>query len=307
MEKHGIGTDASIPVHINNICQRNYVNIGPSRTLIPTNLGIVLVHGYQKIDPELVLPTMRTGEFDSHRYYIHFIVMYLFLAVEQQLNLIAHGSADFRSVLKHAVEIFCMKFQYFVQNISNMDILFEASFSSLGSTGKVFSRCGKCRRYMKYIQSKPSRLHCSHCDETYTLPVKGIVRLYRELKCPLDDFELLAWLNGAKGKSFPLCPYCYNYPPFRDIPKYSGCNSCPHPTCPHSLPSLGVSSCIECSRGILVLDATLAPKWKLVCNNCDVIINCFDEATKVTVDGKNIICFFLYLCQFIKCPLIFSR
>lgn len=96
--------------------------------------------------------------------------------VEKALNLIAAGSADFNAVLKHAVEIFRMKFSFFVQNICVMDSLFESSFASIADSGKAFSRCGKCRRYMKYIQTKPARLHCTQCDDTYTLPKDGTVR-----------------------------------------------------------------------------------------------------------------------------------
>ncbi len=47
-----LGTDASIPVHINNVCLRNYVTVESGRKLKPTNLGIVLVHGYYKIGKE---------------------------------------------------------------------------------------------------------------------------------------------------------------------------------------------------------------------------------------------------------------
>lgn len=114
---------------------------------------------------------------------------------------------------------------------------------------------------------------------------KKYFRAYKELRCPLDDFELLAFSSGTKGRSYPLCPFCYNNTPFKGMPNNPGCNACTHPTCPNSLTMLGVSLCDECDRGILVLDSTSAPKkWKLCCNSCDVIINIFNKATKVTVN-----------------------
>ena len=272
MEKHGVGTDASIPVHINNICTRNYVTIESGRRLVPTNLGIVLVHGYLKIDPDLVKPTMRS-------------------AVEKQLDLIAQGKADFKSVLAHTLEVFTLKFLYFVKNITGMDQLFEVSFSTLAESGRPFSRCGKCRRFMKLVEAKPKRLYCPTCDETYNVPqTNGSLRLHQELKCPLDDFELIYFSAGPKGNSFVFCPYCYSNPPFPGMGTGANCSNCTHPTCSHGLNSLGVSGCVDCEVGTLVLDPASIPKWKLVCNSgkCDTIIKIFDDASKVTVLSQDI-------------------
>lgn len=267
MEKNGIGTDASISVHINNICERNYVQVqSGSRKLVPTALGITLIRGYQCIDPDLCLPDIRSF-------------------IEHQITLVAKGQADHSQVVQHVLNQFRQKFSYFVKQIENMDALFEAQFSPLADSGKALSRCGKCLRYMKYISAQPSRLYCGTCEEVYYLPQKGAIKLYKELTCPLDNFELLiVSFPGPEGKSFPLCPYCFNSPPFEGIDSLYGttagkpgkgagmpCFFCPHPTCRHSVVAQGVCACPECS-GTLILDPLSAPKWKLYCNKCNCLV-----------------------------------
>ncbi|PPS16584.1 hypothetical protein GOBAR_AA03996 [Gossypium barbadense] len=270
MEKNGIGTDASIPVHINNICERNYVQVQAGRRLVPTTLGITLIRGYQCIDPDLCLPDIRSF-------------------IEHQITLVAKGQANHSRVVQHVLQQFMQKFCYFLQQIENMDALFEAQFSPLADSGRNLSRCGKCLRYMKYISAQPQRMFCGTCEEVYYLPQKGTIKLYKELTCPLDNFELLIFsLPGPEGKSFPLCPYCYNSPPFEGIDTLFGsakigstgklgkgagmpCFLCPHPTCRHSVVAQGVCACPECS-GTLVLDPVSAPKWRLYCNKCNCLV-----------------------------------
>ena len=94
MEKHGIGTDASMATHINNICERNYVKLAEGRRLIPTQLGIALVHGYQMVDNELVIPKVRAN-------------------MEYNCTLVAEGKAEILPVVQHCLRLFREKFIYY--------------------------------------------------------------------------------------------------------------------------------------------------------------------------------------------------
>jgi len=126
MEKNGIGTDASISTHIENIQKRNYVELITGRKMKPSKLGLVLAQGYHLIDSSLVLPQVRSD-------------------IESQCNKIAKGLTHKDAVIKHAISIFESKFKFFVENVSKMDVLFSSSFSKLEDIGKPFTRCGHTR------------------------------------------------------------------------------------------------------------------------------------------------------------------
>ena len=190
MEKYSIGTDASIPVHVENIQKRGYAEIATGRKLIPTKLGIMLIHGYRKVDFELIAPKMRAE-------------------VEEQLELVATGRANFQNVLNHTLAIFQKKFHFFVENINQMDSLFETSFTTVASAGRPFTRCGKCSRYFKLIAQKPPRLYCGKCEETYSLPSRHAYDYKchpNEATCPLDNFGLILCVAGG-SRSLLICPY----------------------------------------------------------------------------------------------------
>lgn len=281
MEEAHIGTDASIPVHINNICERNFCKVtGHARMLVPTLLGISLIHGISRIDKQLCGPVVRSQ-------------------VEKYLDSIAVGEASFDEVVKHTLNIFVDKFNFFRDNISRMDELFEASFSNIATTAatsKSLSRCGRCRKYMRLIHKQPARLFCEFCNETYNLPPGGSIKLYQERTCPLDGFELVLWRSGQgeQAKSAVVCPMCYNHPPLENWSstdrKGMSCSFCTIPTCENSMVRTAVMGCNEekCD-GTVLLDPVSAPKWKMACNKCNYCIFLPEGAKKISLSSDKCI------------------
>jgi len=71
---------------------------------VPTPLGYALARGYCEIDPELVLPQVRSN-------------------IEKCCDLIAKGRVDFNKVVSHVLSIFNDKFRYFSLSIGIMEKL----------------------------------------------------------------------------------------------------------------------------------------------------------------------------------------
>ncbi len=74
------------------------------------------------------------------------------------------------------------------------------------------------------ISSMRSRVSYTLAFPCRTAVQGGAIKLYKSLVCPLDGYELLLFsLSGADGKTYPLCPFCYNSPPFEGVAKEGRC------------------------------------------------------------------------------------
>jgi DNA topoisomerase-3 len=295
MEKHGIGTDASIPTHIENVQKRNYVTLESGRRLVPSKLGLVLVQGYHQIDSSLVLPQVRSD-------------------IENQCNKIAKGLASKDAVVRNALALFRGKFDNFVQKIERMDILFSSSFSKLEDVGKPFTRCGLTRRYLQYIPGPPTRLYNKWTETVYPLPSGGDVKQWTGRVCSVPDckFELCMYSVGQPPRTFPLCPRCFNDPAWaldseaesdspsedpvdrqdqakeRQIQRVSGSGSkhlvleCPLPDSHPLIDELTVGADPDDADGVLVLDPHFGPKWRFVSTREPTVVflpNCIEKIT----------------------------
>jgi DNA topoisomerase III len=291
MESNGIGTDASIATHIQNIQNRNYAGLESGRRLVPSKLGLVLCQGYHQIDSGLVLPKIRSD-------------------IEDQCNKIAKGLADRDDVVRRAIEIFHDKFQYFVKNIDKMDMLFGSSFAKLEDVGKPFTRCGLSNRYLQFISGPPQRLYNKYTETVYPLPAGGIVKQWTGRKCTVTDcnFELCLYSCGQPQRTFPLCPNCFNKPEWslaaddtnlnsvdkedlhkeRQIQKVAGKQlvlECPLPDHHPLIEELTVSPDPD-SGGVLILDPHMGPKWRLVSTREPTIVNLPKSIEKIFVMKK---------------------
>lgn len=68
------------------------------------------------------------------------------------------------------------------------------------------------------------------------------MKLYKGLECPLDGYEIVLFsLSGPDGKTYPLCPFCYNNPPFEGAHKVNLAFPCAVLSCLTVNPNQGSS------------------------------------------------------------------
>ncbi len=251
MNANGIGTDATIAEHIAKVRDRGYVMVN-NQTFQPSELGIALHKGYERVDVAMSSPHLRQQ-------------------MERDIALIAAGQKTKQEVLNDCLTSMRGVYTTVTQNSAQMDAEMAEHFPRLGrgragrTVRRTFSRC-RCGAEMALRKSGEKRfLACSACDGKDGAPA-GALQLPRgnlephDHTCPICGYQALRVTNSETKRTHHLCPYCFNHPPQRDVEDVGAagdfrCFQCSEPSCALATKtsSTPVAPCPTCAGGSLTL------------------------------------------------------
>mmetsp|Transcript_50103 Transcript_50103/g.119228 ORF Transcript_50103/g.119228 Transcript_50103/m.119228 type:complete len:1075 (-) Transcript_50103:35-3259(-) len=111
MEKHQIGTDASMATHVSNVQKRLYVEVDQStREMVPSALGLALANAYALIDLGLILPSVRAK-------------------IERDCNSVAKGRATKEQVVTRSIRNFERRFCHFATRIDRLPLMLAIAYA----------------------------------------------------------------------------------------------------------------------------------------------------------------------------------
>eukprot|EP00929_Paragymnodinium_shiwhaense_P029928 TRINITY_DN17058_c0_g2_i2.p1 TRINITY_DN17058_c0_g2~~TRINITY_DN17058_c0_g2_i2.p1 ORF type:complete len:1067 (+),score=237.48 TRINITY_DN17058_c0_g2_i2:142-3342(+) len=111
MDRHGIGTDASMAQHVGNVQKRGYVDLDEStRRMVPSALGLAMAHSYALLDKGLVLPSVRAR-------------------IENECGSVAKGEATKETVIARTIRIFERKMHNFAMRIDRVPLMLAVAYA----------------------------------------------------------------------------------------------------------------------------------------------------------------------------------
>lgn len=201
MDQHGIGTDATIAEHIHTVQERKYVNKkGAVGEFEPTQLGEALVAGYNFVGyRQLSQPELRSK-------------------LEKELKLIGSGQRTKDEVVAAGIKEFRAILVDLMVHAEKLDKALGRYFTDSGTAAASvsdrpnFSTCGACGTAMSLRENQNGNMSvvCDTCSKSLRLPGGSFSPLANS--CPLCQFGVLE-VTSPQGKTYNVCPQCYNNPP----------------------------------------------------------------------------------------------
>ncbi|OON20276.1 DNA topoisomerase [Opisthorchis viverrini] len=251
MDRHGIGTDATHAEHIETIKQRLYVGLEQGKFLVPGQLGMGLVEGYDSMGFEMSKPHLRAE-------------------LEADLRLICDGRKTKDEVLRRHLEKYKRLFQQAVAQAFRLDQALAARLEQpaenvsdmTGSIGEISAISGR----------HPSNTLTSHVTTCPSCSRAVVLKQKRSPQHPLsevpsndsnfssrpDSDRANSWFLSCTG--YPLCRYAVWFPDsvvhVRVIHGVSGPEMCPQ--CRSALNPVDGSA-----RGPFKLGIRLSPNSRL--------------------------------------------